>query len=150
MKAIFLDIEGVLNSEQFFLQKARDTIELDKEKIKLLKQIVEATDAKIVLSSTWRMLPDNHPDFRSLIKFLEDENLSIFDKTPSLSAVRGVEIQEWLNNHPEVTNFVILDDDDDMEELKKFLVRPSWAGDGGLKPEHVIQAIKILQGENDE
>jgi hypothetical protein len=41
------------------------------------------------------------------------------DHTP-----RGVEIQQWLDEHPDVTNYVILDDDSDMLEhqMKNFVV----------------------------
>lgn len=147
MKVIFLDIDGVLNSEKFFMEKARDIIALDKSKINLLKKIVDVTNAKIVLSSTWRMLPSNHPDYKALMSFFEEEGLSVYDKTPSGSNGRGSEIQQWLNNHPEVTDFVILDDDSyDMGDLVKYLVQPTWSGDGGLQISHVTKAINILQG----
>lgn len=46
MKVIFLDIDGVLNS--------KGTSTLDDTYISRLKEIVKATDAKIVLSSSWK------------------------------------------------------------------------------------------------
>lgn len=50
-KVIFLDVDGVLTHEDYLNGVEED---LDREKITFLKQIVEETDAKIVLSSTWR------------------------------------------------------------------------------------------------
>ena len=50
MKIIFLDVDGVLNSEQ---DRFSWTIESDKHLI-LLACIVRRTDAKIVVSSSWR------------------------------------------------------------------------------------------------
>ena len=54
MKVIFLDVDGVLNSQQLF-EKCEDDqlISVDEDNIKNLKTIVDATGAKIVLSSSW-------------------------------------------------------------------------------------------------
>lgn len=49
MKVIFLDFDGVITTE-----KSRWC--LDKDKMLLLKRIVDATGAKIVISSSWRRL----------------------------------------------------------------------------------------------
>lgn len=61
---------------------------------------------------------------------------------------RSREVYNWLATHPEVENFVILDDEDhewDFYGYDKYWVRPSWfEPDGGLKPEHVKAAVKIL------
>lgn len=53
MKVIFLDVDGVLNSQQLF-EKCEDDqlISVDEDNIKNLKTIVDATGAKIVLSSS--------------------------------------------------------------------------------------------------
>ena len=55
MKVIFLDVDGVLNSQQLF-EKCEDDqlISVDEDNIKNLKTIVDATGAMIVLSSSWR------------------------------------------------------------------------------------------------
>lgn len=69
------------------------------------------------------------------------------------SVERGYEIEEWLNKHPEVENYVILDDDDDMldSQLNNF-VRTSGNSDHpdkidigyGLTKICTDKAIKIL------
>lgn len=55
MKVVFLGIDGVLNSAAY--DRQRDWTKrtyIDKTRLPLLKQIVDATGAEIVLSSTWR------------------------------------------------------------------------------------------------
>ena len=62
---------------------------------------------------------------------------------------RAAEVQKYINDN-NVDNFVILDDEDfDWADYKyeTHWVQPSWFGNGGLKPEHVEQAIKILKGK---
>ena len=50
MKVIFLDVDGVLNSQQLF-EKCEDDqlISVDEDNIKNLKTIVDATGAKIII-----------------------------------------------------------------------------------------------------
>lgn len=54
MKVIFLDVDGVLNSEKDLLE-AKGKSELFDRPLALLKELVESTKAKIVVSSTWRI-----------------------------------------------------------------------------------------------
>ena len=57
MKIIFLDIDGVLTSDMYEesrLEK-RDDNRIDLSRVKLLAELVKSTDAKIVLTSTWRV-----------------------------------------------------------------------------------------------
>jgi hypothetical protein len=56
---------------------------------------------------------------------------------------RGDEIRAWLNEHKDVTNFVILDDESDMCEFTKTnLVKTNT--NFGLKSIHIEKAVKIL------
>ena len=59
MKVIFLDVDGVLNSDEYFDRIQNLDIEgiesdIDINKVKLLKKAVDTTGAKVVLSSSWR------------------------------------------------------------------------------------------------
>lgn len=57
MKILFLDIDGVLNSYQFYENKSNQELvdnPFDTACVRHLKTIIDATDAKIVLTSTWR------------------------------------------------------------------------------------------------
>lgn len=155
MKVIFLDIDGVLNHEDWFekvYEQLNDlggkdnfdelsyfALEIDPEKVKLIQEIINKTGAEIVLSSSWRHM-------RNVNEILSRHNLSFIAKTPDFIEAecndRGDEIQHWLDNNT-VESFVILDDDRDMLESQKnnFI---NTDGLIGLTEEHVEQAIKIL------
>ncbi len=118
MKVIFLDVDGVLNSQQLF-EKCEDDqlISVDEDNIKNLKTIVDATGAKIVLSSSWRYGWAEHSDAvqdwcQILVDILAKYDLKIIDKTEYLSSGRREdEIKDWLDKCEEkIEGFVILDD----------------------------------------
>ena len=54
-------------------------------------------------------------------------------------------IKTWLNKHPEVTNFVALDDRLDMNEVRNNWVRTFEFE--GLTEEKCEQALEILKGD---
>lgn len=137
MKIIFLDVDGVLNSEQ---DRFSWTIESDKHLI-LLACIVRRTDAKIVVSSSWR----NCGLLDTLKTRLNDFSMSIYDKTCySEHGIRGLEIKEWLDNHSDVESFVILDDEyfDIKSYFPNNLVKTNTKV--GLQKEDVEKCIAIL------
>lgn len=117
MKILFLDIDGVLN-----ILNSGGLYALNKKRLRILEDIIKDTGAKIVLSSTWRK---DNTAFRKLTRVLAYRGLKIYDVTPDFSyqpqkplerAYRGHEIQDWLDRHPEVENYVIIDDDSDMKD----------------------------------
>jgi hypothetical protein len=105
MKVIFLDVDGVLNNNQTRKKFGFDFI--DKELVAFVALIVDQTKAKIVLSSSWRV---DDKDKQLVVNALAIYGLDLFDCTPHLSSFRHVEIQSWIDNHPEVKIFAILDD----------------------------------------
>ena len=160
MKVIFLDVDGNLNNE-YSRSRCQGYIGIDDDKVALLKQIVDATDAKLVLSSTWR-LGYNKEGHRLekmgeyLKKKLAKQGLSIYDVTPDFGRMgypRGEEILDWLVKHPDVDRYVILDDEEyDFyqigSEITDFWIQTDYySRQGGLQQEHVDRAIEILNGE---
>lgn len=115
MRVIFLDIDGVLNSRQsveYFKQMNFHEYEkmLCPMAMSNLRYLVKTYDLKIVVSSTWR----KSRTVEQLSKIL---SLPVLDKTGVLpDQERGEEIKEWLGKNPQVTDFVIFDDDSDMGE----------------------------------
>lgn len=178
MKVIFLDLDGVLNSTNYFIKVhervARGEVPnesthrgyasamLDQDAVELLNQIVRETGAVIVVSSTWRLSRslvtiDQMLRYRGFGGYLIGTTLECDNyKTPAFEKFlkenpghvdgtrrcRGNEIQNWLDAVPAVKTFAILDDDSDMAHLLPFLVKT--LGQSGLQPEHVVQAVKLL------
>ena len=54
IKVIFLDIDGVLNSLAYDRGRKENNRNIDETGLPLIKRIVDETQAKIVLSSSWR------------------------------------------------------------------------------------------------
>jgi hypothetical protein len=111
MRVIFLDIDGVVTS-------ARDNgfEDFNPNVVHWLTFICEQSDAKIVISSTWR--------FNTTKEFWE----TIFPncihddwQTPKakMDGIRGYDVDAWLKRHPEVVQYVILDDDADFHDHQK-------------------------------
>lgn len=165
-KYIFLDIDGVLNSyevcelnkEKFgisngfggwFREEDIPTLEnvlWGEDLVQNLKFIVDATNAKIVISSTWR----NH---FSVEKFKEMFALYGYNHCPIIgltenSGTRGKEIQDYLDylivKDSDVNiNYVILDDNDQfLAHQKDNFVHTSMMV--GLTRQDAMKAIKIL------
>lgn len=124
MKVIFLDIDGVLNSEKFLENNKNQAI--DRNSVGILKNIIDKTGAVIVMSSGWRlwfddnMLPQDGYS-QCLYEILCKFNIKLFGKTPDFSTeeirtrktfshVKAKEIIAWLNEHEFVDKYVVIDD----------------------------------------
>lgn len=140
MKVIFLDVDGVLNTHD-----SPGRFPINRNRLRQLERIVKVTGAVIVLSSTWRKLDYT---FERLNKKLKYRGMMIHSRTTTdyfkERQVRGDEIQLWLDEHPEVTNYVILDDDSDMlkSQLNNFVHTNGYSE--GLTEEKADEAISIL------
>lgn len=150
-RVLFLDIDGVLNSAEWFA-KTKDVRSglsridelqemLDPRAVALLNDLLARTGATVVLSSSWRIAYG--------IGFIQRALMArgfagrLRDKTPSIGSPRGREIQAWLDRRQEpVESFVILDDGSDMLHLSDRLVQTSWGT--GLQPEHVERAVQVI------
>lgn len=154
MKVVFLDIDGVLNSWRYDQIRMSLQDNIDETRLPLLFRIVSSTDAKIVLTSSWRKHWERDFDKADSIgqhlnHLFEEYGLSIFDKTiESSDNNRTDEIRDWLSNNS-VEQFVIIDDIAfGWEELALHLVRTNYRIGRGLNDSHVSQAISILNGGN--
>ena len=114
MKVIFLDIDGVLNCEKTPNPRKFPYI-VDAELIAGLRQLLERTGASVVLSSTWRYDPAG-------IFSATHYGIPFMDVTPDLpTEPRCKEILRWLRQNPEVSRYVVIDDeDDDLDGLPLF------------------------------
>jgi len=155
IKVIFLDIDGVL-------KKVQDT-GFNGRNIDNINELVRKTDAKIVITSTWKN--SNGLDFVKKVLEKNGVKADIIGETPIFhiedpiygtpKVPRGFEIQSWIEknttmefiNGEVVVNFiesyVILDDQSDMllEQMNNFVkVDPTKGFDGKCLKE----AIEIL------
>ncbi len=151
MKIIFLDIDGVLNSVKYDATRTKKDGNIDKTRLVLLKKIVDATDAKIVLTSSWRKHWEKDEDKcddagKEINRDFAEYGLEIFDKTAFfMSFDRASEIRSWVNSHNNVERFVIIDDIFvGWGELHQYLVQTSALIGRGLEETHVQKAIGIL------
>ena len=150
MKVIFFDIDGVLNTQRT-TRKIGIFNFVDTRKVLRLREIVERTGAELVMSSSWRygFEPGAFWYEREGVAQLEAEFRRLrcpkwIDVTPWLSgSKRQKEIFAWLAVHPEVDEFIIIDDVG--EELKFYndrlvLTDPKE----GLNKERMEFAIQLL------
>lgn len=148
MKVIFLDVDGVLNCRATFMAQQDKHHVLDEELIARCNALVRETGARIVLSSTWRLLPEA----RAALKASPLDTSAMIGSTPTGGEVsahlfsgqqRGDEIASWLSEHPEVERYVIIDDDSDMRpEQLPWFVKTDFAS--GLTEECSARAKQLL------
>ena len=154
-----LDVDGVINTTKTKRRlKCCDKFNfVDARKVLRLRDIVERTGAKLVLSSTWRFGADpkafclEREALRELVAEFQRLRCPLwFDTTPYLpSAKRWQEINAWLMLH-DVDDFIILDDwgEEEFRPMMDHLVKcdPSK----GLTKERAELAIKMLGEIKDE
>lgn len=156
-KVIFLDVDGVLNDVATEDRTPDHFVGLSDVMIANLAHIVKETNAKVVLVSTWKSEWDQEPSNRTvdgqyLDTRLSEHGITISDKTTDYISDRGNGIASWLKDHPEVEQWVVLDDDVffDYAEcgIMPHLIRTFYYC-GGLTAELADQAIKKLEVQND-
>ena len=163
MKIIFLDVDGVLNYTQWYVSDRNpgnlngQEGDIDPECIERVMRIVKETGAKVVITSDWRISWGGTLDRLERMGLPRDV---VIDKTPfawgndmSLKQYmlddiddiysRGNEVNLWLKEHPDCTNYTILDDRTDFtdEQQPHFVhINPMY----GLTDDDADIAIMIL------
>lgn len=166
MKIIFLDIDGVFNSEKYYRQRKDFTPwdeakEFDPVCVNLFNNIIGNTGAKIVISSCWR---NGNLNYLQTLFNMVGIYGDVIGETPRLrfdikaSIPRGLEIQEYietqyvydykLGHRFLLKSYVIMDDSSDMLYCQKdnFVNTNNLVG---LTKEDCDTAIRILNNETD-
>ena len=164
-KVIFLDFDGVLNTERWHSQASRNELKdeygyrFDPVAVDNLRKIVDETGAAIVISSSWKCM-----GLTTMQKMWKDRQLpgKVIDITPNsvsdefllnvdlndmdLLSIRGQEIKDWLIvKGGSGCKYVIFDDMNDvLQEQESHFV---WVDPAvGITKGNVAQAIRILDG----
>ncbi len=161
MKMLFLDFDGVLNSDKWFTlpeyhrgplhDSWRHLHHIDPAGVARVNTIVDKSGAVVIASTAWRVVYQVD-QLNSMLK-LKGATFEIVDRTPEIVpkkmssyVPRGKEIQKFFDSiggPPD--EFVILDDLNDMLHLTPHLVRTNDYV--GLTDADVEKALKILKVE---
>ena len=161
---IFLDVDGVLNTDDT-PDRICGYIGIESEKVALLKQIVDAMNAELVLISTWRSewchgeRPTEIGQY--LIDKLAEYGLEIADETPDIEwRKRGKEILQYMHYQIGVDKVLILDDINfnyDRWDIDRYWyctqdneVYKMWPGLRQKDVDFIIAHMDMLTWEEDE
>lgn len=159
MKVVFLDFDGVLNSdrttEKIYVSKYGFRVTgLDRDKVELVSKLCEETDSDVVISSTWR----DHFNLVEIRELFAERGFKgrIVGRTPKAEGYkmsssnrqkRGEEIQLYIDqctSRYRPGTFVVLDDiETQFYPDRQVLCRESE----GFTQKGYEKAVKILTGQ---
>lgn len=154
MKVIFLDFDGVITTQE-------SKWKIDYSRLDKINEICKKCNANIVVSSSWRIgyrgditkfCKEFPEDFRVkanspvLVGILNEFISYLYGMTDSKGLCRGEEIKRWLDEHDEVENYIILDDDSDMldEQLLHFVQTDTYEG---ITDREMKLCVSVLNNE---
>ena len=173
MKVIFLDVEGVLNTnetrERVYKKYGYNPLmdlEIDEFRLTYLKEIIDKTEAKVVLCSSLRRFFVKEEDevlpitlkgkklYDKLLKY----GIQLYDITPVTDDIKEEQIKSWLSTNEDVNSFIIIDDDPlQFDEYQDRLIQTSEKRQNyllsfmkfstGLCEEHIDQAEEMLNSK---
>ncbi len=156
---IFLDVDGVLNTSHTDERTPIGFVGVEDKYIEFLQELVKDYNADIVLTSDWKeewepKYEDCGIDIQYLWNKLKKYGLCIIDKTTDRSkgndatTGRGAGIHDYLKTHPEITNWVVIDDnffgDFDKEIQDHFVFIPKMGEGFGVR--RLVQAEAVMDG----
>ena len=170
MNAIFLDFDGIINTSHAHSDEDRE------RRIKLLGEICTELDCKVVIEASIKDLIDEETletDSKyvaSILKCFKKYNIECIGRTPNIgkqinsvsyiSMWKEDEILAYLEAHPEIEHYCVLDDDDapfvigmsDLDKVRDHLVTPIFyskdPSEEGLLEKHKEEIRKVLELEN--
>ena len=163
MKLIFLNnVDGVLNNTELIdkLKRKGKTGNLkdhfDNKSLDLLKELVNVSEAKIVIIQSSEFDTDS-PRMKNLKNKLKSKDLEIIGVVEDNGSDLYHRIYNYItfvedNGNP-VIDFVILSSDDITNEIREYkdklvITRSGIENKDGFKYKHFMKAVKILMGES--
>lgn len=153
MKILFLDIDGVVNSQETFEARHKRggkgvESDIDDGLAQHVKNIIKHTGCRVVLSSSWRGSERGEREIEARV-------CDLFDRTPRIHrpvgtgmeyCERGREIKSWIETHRKeltVDAYAIIDDDGDMlpEQQEHFFQTTNKKGITAEIAEKIIQHL---------
>lgn len=134
--------------KNFDYRVARLKEETCAKKLRWMDETCQNINAKIVISSTWRSF-FTVEEWNKAFKCLKLDHMEVVGVTGyDDSRIRGYEIQEWLDEHKEVKDYVIIDDDSDMlpTQMNNFFPTDNYCG---LTPSTVYRIERHFRKESE-
>lgn len=140
-KAYSLSELASLKRPNFRSRVARFKKQTDPFAWKLLAELVKETNSKVCISSVWRAY-FTVPEWNIVFNMLGIGPDVVIGVTGWRESCRGEEIRIWLSSQEGVTNFAIIDDDNDMlnSQMSHFFLTDGYCG---LSPS-IVYRIKRL------
>lgn len=164
MKIIFLDIDGVLCTGRSHLAMCNpgDPMRaLDPVGVRLIDRACTEAGAKIVVASTWGhvmgrpiqdLLVTNGFTWKNFFKdSAAPGDRPSFITSPVMRGLsgggnRGEEIADWLEAHPEVTRYAIIDDMPVNEEQRPYHIKTNPANGFSTEDYHSLRHLLMAEG----
>jgi hypothetical protein len=143
MKVIFLDIDGVLNCSKTANPRKLPYV-VDKKLLSRFLRLLARTRAKVVLTSSWRLDPVG-------LLAAKYWRIPFLDVCPDMPrSARRKEVLRWLAAHPNVSRYVVIDDEDDeLDDLPLF--QPSARHGLTMDTMDIVRGVeKFLSGKTNE
>lgn len=165
-KVIFLDFDGVMNTERYIAERRRNGLPVsdrygylfDPEAVDNLRRIINATGAAVIISSSWRLEGEERMEAMWHERTLPGQLIGVTGQSPHTNfpvavgrkagVAKGEEIRSWLKEHaPQPCCYVIFDDEADIrsEQLPHFIHTDPRIG---ITRADAERAIRILNGED--
>lgn len=127
---------------RFVDRTAKNWSRFDPNLVNMITKLVKEFSAKLSISSTWRFSAIKQLDHElakpGLLKYLYKDW-----KTPQAHpSHRGTEINMWLDTHPDIKDYVIIVDEDMLDENHSKFVRTALYE--GMREEHYNKSSEIL------
>lgn len=154
MNVVFLDVDGVLNNNKTSVKTPMGFTGIGSRLLDRLATLVHLTDSVVVLSSTWKDEWDKDPrkttpDGEYLNDKLRKSGIVIADKIDNKGcgeSHRGAAIQNYLDSHLEIEDYVVLDDFEfdfeDYEAVFSHFVQTDY--NVGFTEEKLEEALNIM------
>jgi len=155
IRVLFLDLDGVVNIPDGGNVFGRSLFET--KRMQMIKQIIAETNAKLILSSNWRLAPKSFATAKYV--FEDVMGVPIYGVTPFVQPTgdtmnhqadaRSKEILGWLKSQKESNNFIegwIAIDDLELDLLDPYFIKTDY--NVGITSELTNKAITLLKTNN--